>query len=268
MKKFIYAAKAAVLAAAVLMLCGCGAENYSTVNSDCSLSNEKYGWGFKKVAGNRPELTEKQISDMEKYGCIYLDTENEKSIYLTFDEGYENGYTAQILDTLKKTGVHAAFFVTGPYLKEQGDLVKRMVDEGHTVGNHTVNHPSLPDKSDEKVREEISGLNDIFLEKFGINMKYFRPPMGEYSERTLKIASDMGYKNVFWSFAYRDWEKDNQKGAAHAYSEVTKYLHGGCVMLLHAVSKDNADALEDIIKYAQSMEYVFKTLDEYKGGNI
>ena len=182
MKKISLITGIIVLAALTAPLCGCGTGKNAAVSSEYTLPNDKSGWGFKKVAGNRPELTEKQISDMEKYGCIYLDTENEKSIYLTFDEGYENGYTAQILDTLKKTGVHAAFFVTGPYLKEQGDLVKRMVDEGHTVGNHTVNHPSLPDKSDEKVREEISGLNDIFLEKFGINMKYFRPPMGEYSE--------------------------------------------------------------------------------------
>lgn len=268
MKKISLITGIIVLASLTAPLCSCGTEKNAAVSSEYTLPNDKSGWGFKKLAADRPELTEKQISDMEKYGCIYLDGENGKSIYLTFDEGYENGYTAQILDTLKEQGVHAAFFVTGPYLKEQGALVERMVSEGHIVGNHTVNHPSMPDLGDEKARAEITALNDAFFEKFGVNMKYFRPPMGEYSERTLKIANDLGMRNVFWSFAYRDWEKGNQKGAAHAYGEVVKYLHPGCVMLLHAVSKDNADALADIIKYARSTGYVFKTLDEYTGGNL
>ena len=264
MKKFL----------AVLMLCfilaGCG-ENKSVTETSAQpqidttqYSNEKNGWGFRKIEGERPEFTKGQIAAMEKFGCIYLGSSDEKVLYLTFDEGYENGYTQPILDTLKKRGVKAAFFVTGPYLKEHSGLVDQMVADGHTVGNHTVNHPSLPDKSDADVIKELTELNDIFYEKYGFSMKYFRPPMGEYSDRTLALTNSAGYTTVFWSFAYKDWETDNQKGTDYAYKTVTNGLHNGGVLLLHAVSKDNAAALDSIITYAENMGYEFKTLDEYK----
>ena len=258
----------------ILMMCfiltGCGenkkvAETSAQPQIDTSqYSNEKNGWGFRKIEGERPEFTKGQIATMEKFDCIYLGSSDEKALYLTFDEGYENGYTKPILDTLKKRGVKAAFFVTGPYLKEQTEIIDQMVANGHTVGNHTVNHPSLPDKSDAEVIKEITELNDFFYEKYGFSMKYFRPPMGEYSDRTLALANSLGYTTVFWSFAYKDWETDNQKGTDYAYKTVTNGLHNGGVILLHAVSKDNAAALDSIITYAENMGYEFKTLDEYK----
>ncbi|MFO7636954.1 MAG: polysaccharide deacetylase family protein [Clostridia bacterium] len=130
------------------------------------------------------------------------------------------------------------------------------------VANHSVNHPSLPGKNDLEVIEEILGLERRYYEAFGRNMKYFRAPMGEYSERVLAITWDLGYHSVFWSFAYRDWETDNQKGADHAYNEIMPYLHNGCVLLLHAVSQDNALALDRVIRDAKAQGYVFKTLDD------
>lgn len=229
-----------------------------------NLSNKTVGWGFRPIAGARPEFTKEQMSLMDKYGCIDIGNAEDKSIYLTFDEGYENGYTAKILDTLKKHNVPAAFFITEPYLKKNADLVDRMVKEGHIVGNHTVNHPSLPSLGDEEIERELLDLDRKFFDLYGKNMKYLRPPMGEYSERTLYISKKLGYTNVFWSFAYRDWETDNQKGANYALEQVKKGLYNGAVLLLHAVSKDNAEALESIIEEARNRGYVFKSLDEFK----
>ena len=223
----------------------------------------KQGWGFKKIEEHKPQFTKEQIETMEKYGCIYSG-KDEKSVYLTFDEGYENGYTKQILDTLRKNSVPAAFFITGDYFEKNGDLVDIMVKDGHIVGNHTINHPSLPSLSKNDIKKEIDGLSDHFLGKYGKSMKYLRPPMGEYSEKTLEITKEMGYTNVFWSFAYKDWEVDSQKGKNNALNQIKKYLHGGCVILLHAVSKDNADAMEEIITYVRQKGYEFKSLEEYK----
>ncbi len=221
------------------------------------------GWGYRKMPNARPEFTAEQMKDMETNGCIYMGKEDE-GIYLTFDEGYENGYTARILDTLKEKGVKAAFFITGPYLRDHEDLVRRMVEEGHTVGNHTENHPSLPTvTNDEKLKKELTVLSDAFYEKFGQEMQYLRPPKGEYNTRTLSLTKEMGYTNVFWSFAYEDWDQNKSRGKTYAFEKVMDGLHGGAVLLLHAVSKDNAEALGDIIDGARERGYVFRSLDEY-----
>ena len=206
-------------------------------------SNALNGWGYRKISGARPEFTSGQVALMDKYNCIYMGSPDEKKVYLTFDEGYENGYTAEILDTLKAEGVKAAFFITGPYFDKNTDLVDRMVAEGHIVGNHTVNHPSLPSVSDEKFEAELLDLDKKFYARYGKAMKYLRPPMGEYSERTLSLSNKLGYTNAFWSFAYRDWETDNQKGTDYAYEQVMDGIHNGIVILLHAVSVDNTRAL-------------------------
>ena len=233
-----------------------------TINS---LPNDNNGWGFVKKKGTFPEFTKGQMDMMAKYGCIYAGNKSEKVLYLTFDEGYENGYTGAILDTLKEKGVPATFFITGPYLEKNSDLISRMVAEGHIVGNHTVNHPNMPSKgTKEAMQEEILNLDRRFFELYGRHMTYFRPPEGAYSERSLAATNELGYKTVLWSFAYKDWETDNQKGADYAYESVVPYLHNGCVILLHAVSKDNTEALGRIIDAARAEGYVFKSLDEYK----
>lgn len=220
------------------------------------------GWGFKKIKNSEPEIFDETKTLFRKYNTFYMDERRDKVLYLTFDEGYENGYTAQILDVLQKCNVPAAFFVTGPYIETERELIERMISEGHIVGNHTVHHPNLPKlESAEKMAEELCVLNEKFLTAYGVPMKYMRPPEGEYSERLLKLADTLGYKTIFWSFAYRDWNPDLQKGAAYAFEQVTPYIHDGAILLLHAVSKDNADALEEIINYAKNLGYEFKSLD-------
>lgn len=232
-------------------------ENFSDID------NSPSGWGFKKEKGKEPEIYASTKELFRKYDTYYIDENREKVLYLTFDEGYENGYTGKILDVLKEQEVPAAFFVTGPYIENETELIERMIAEGHIVGNHTVNHPNLPKLgSAEKMAEELIALNEKFLTKYGIPMKYMRPPEGEYSERLLAVADALGYKTILWSFAYKDWDPSAQKGAEYAFSSVTPYLHNGAILLLHAVSRDNAQALSDIISYAKDEGYVFKSLDD------
>lgn len=227
-----------------------------------NLDNTLYSWGLRVLPNHQtPEITPLAVELIKKYDAIFVGDTTKKVVYLTFDEGYENGYTPKILDILKENNVKAAFFVTGPYVKEQADLVKRMVEEGHIVGNHTVNHPSLPTLSDEKVKEEITKLGDMFEELTGKKMKYFRPPKGEYSERTLYLTKSLGYRTVFWSLAMADWQP-LPGGPEESYNTVMKRLHPGAVILLHAVSKDNALVLDRIIKSIKAEGYEFKTLDD------
>lgn len=253
--------------AAVLFLTGCSTSEAVVPPEEpaVEVAAKAEGWGFRRMPDARPEFTAKQIEAMNTYDCIYMGKEDE-GIYLTFDEGYETGYTAAILDTLKEKGVQAAFFITGDYLRRNEDLVRRMVEEGHIVGNHTQNHPSLPTVSqDTKVQEELTALGDAFTDLFGVPMRYARPPKGEYDDRTLRITKETGYTNVFWSFAYEDWLQDQVRGKEYAYNKVMEGLHGGAVILLHAVSPDNAQALGDIIDGARAKGYTFRSLDEYVG---
>ena len=228
------------------------------------LDNTRLAWWFRREKDNKPSTTNADIEALlKKYDGMFIEHTDQKVLYLTFDEGYENGYTPKILDILKENKVPAAFFITGSYLKHHEDLVKRMVEEGHIVANHTVTHPSMPGVFDEKkLEEEILGVERAFYEAFQKNMKYLRPPKGEYSERTLAITQNLGYQTVFWSFAYRDWETDKQKGADYAYKNVMGGIHNGAILLLHAVSQDNAEALERIIKDAREKGYEFKSLDD------
>jgi len=238
-----------------------GCSPLSKQSSAPGLSEKTLGWGFRRT-DNGPEFTKEQESMMKKYKCIYRESTTKKVIYLTFDEGYENGYTAIILDTLKEKGVPAAFFVTAPYVKENPDLIKRMAKEGHIVGNHTVNHPSLPSVTDsEKFSSELIDLERLVFGVCGKSTKFLRPPKGEYSEKSLVLSLEMGYTNVFWSDAYVDWNDDVSEKEAH--DKVTKSFHPGEVLLLHAVSKGNAYALDDIIDTARKNGYVFKSLEEY-----
>lgn len=250
------------LCGAFLLVTVCGCDKTAIVAKGAQNTDEKIGWGLKKVENSQPEVPEGWKMMLKKYDGYYLGNTNEKVMYLTFDEGYENGYTSIILDVLKKTDTPAAFFVTGPYIENEPELIKRMVDEGHIVGNHTVNHPSMPDVSDEKIAEELSGLNEKFNKLTGENMKFMRPPRGEFSERTLAIIQKNGYKSIFWSIAYADWNTKTVKGSDYAVNQVTKQFHNGAIILLHAVSVDNANALEEIINTAKQQGYVFKSLEE------
>ena len=224
-----------------------------------ALDNSKKGWGqgVNVDEKNRPLGS---LDYQQKYGSYdaYFIGEEEKVIYLTFDEGWENGLTPAILDTLKEKQVPAVFFCTLDYIEKYPDLIRRMIDEGHAVGNHSDNHPSFPDLSVEECRSEVMNVHDYMVNEYGYEMTLFRAPAGEFSERTLAELQMLGYKSVFWSFAYKDWEVDNQMGVDKAYAKVTGALHDGAIYLLHAVSSDNAALLGDFIDEARARGYEFK----------
>ena len=232
-----------------------------TVNSD-TLDNTKIGWGIKKNENAPPDVPSDVKEMLKKYNGYYLGDTEKKVVYLTFDEGYENGYTADILDTLKKNNVKAAFFITGDYAEREPELVRRMVKEGHIIGNHTMNHPSLPEISLSEYESELKELDELVYKLCKAKVEYVRPPKGEYSEKTLAVLSEMGYKTVFWSFAYVDWDVTVSRGGDYAFNQIYPYLDEGEVLLLHAVSADNAECLDRFIRTAAEEGYKFGTLDE------
>ena len=230
-----------------------------------NISNKKIGWGIKRNDNHeQPDVGATNRKILEANNGICLGNKEKKYIYLTFDEGYEAGYTPKILETLKNNDVKATFFITAHYVNTQEELVKQMIEEGHIVGNHTVNHKSMPDLADEKIRTEVMELHQVMQQKFGYEMKYLRPPMGEFSERTLQITNSLGYRNVMWSFAYQDWDEKNQPDEAKSKERILNNLHPGEIMLLHGNSQTNTNILDSIIKEAKNMGYEFRSLDEFE----
>lgn len=227
--------------------------------------NKKIGWGIKRNDNHeQPDLGKENQELINKYNGIAMGNKNDKYIYLTFDLGFEAGYTEKILDVLKENDVKACFFITAHYLNTATDLVKRMIEEGHDVGNHTVNHKSMPDISDEQIKKEVMDLHTAVYEKFGYEMRYIRPPKGEYSERTLEMCNKLNYQTIMWSFAYDDWEESKQGREEYGKSKILDNLHPGEVMLLHGTSKDNMNILDECIKKTKEEGYEFKTLGEFK----
>lgn len=240
-------------------------ENVTSTNAGENVSNKKIGWGIKRNDNHeQPDLGSNNRKLLEENNGIALGNQEKKYIYLTFDEGYEAGYTPKILETLKNNDVKAAFFITAHYVNSQPELVKQMLDEGHIVGNHTVNHKSMPDLSEEQITSEVMDLHKTVYEKFGYEMKYIRPPKGEFSQRTLIQTNNLGYKTVMWSFAYEDWNENKQPDETKAKEKILNNLHNGEIMLLHGNSKTNTDLLDTIIKEAKNMGYEFKSLDEFE----
>ena len=234
-----------------------------TIADSVSADNTLIGWGLGRDRDDFGRPID-AVKAQEKYGgrsALFIDTSEEKRVFLTFDEGYENGHTAAILDTLKEKGVHAAFFVTYDYCVSSPDLVKRMIAEGHTVGNHSYTHPSFPSLSPEETEKEVMTLHDYVRENFGYEMKLFRFPMGEFSERTLIQMESMGYTSVFWSFAYKDWDPDSQPAPSEALKTVTESVHSGAIYLLHAVSEANSKALGGIIDRWREEGYEIADID-------
>lgn len=219
--------------------------NYSAISC---LDAQKKGWGPGGPVDENNRSTG-AISYQELYGKYDADFVGkvENKIFLTFDEGYENGYTSVILDVLKEKNVSATFFVTMPYVKENPDLIRRMIDEGHIVGNHSVSHPSFPDTPLSECQTEIVELHNYVLENFQYTMTLFRFPMGEFNEQDLKLVQDCGYRSVFWSFAYKDWLVDQQPNPQDALKTIIDKAHPGGIYLLHAVSKTNTEILGQAI---------------------
>lgn len=211
-----------------------------------------YGQGTAVDGDNRP-LDAAAFNS--RYGELdaYALSDDPDRVIITFDQGYENGYTAQILDTLRDKGVKAIFFLTGDYAKKESELVKRMIAEGHVLGNHGMTHASLPELSEKEAEKEIMSLHDYVLNNYGYQMQYFRCPCGEYSEAALETVQKCGYKTVFWSSAYVDWKTDAQPDPAESIKKLTAQAHGGEILLLHSVSATNAQILGDVIDNFRAM---------------
>ena len=234
-----------------------------------SLSSQKICWGqgrnFDALGRPRDAVTAQEkygelgglFVDLSRTDASAAEEPAKKQIYLTFDEGYENGYTAQILDTLKEKNVKAVFFITGDYAKREGELVRRMIDEGQVVGNHTWRHYSMPEKSLDTCREEISLLENYVKENFSYDMHLLRPPKGEFSEQTLELAAQAGYTTCLWSFAYKDWDANSPGDRQQSLNLLCGRLHNGAVYLLHAVSPTNAAILGEFIDSAKAKGYEF-----------
>ena len=232
------------------------------------LSTEKishsYGVAKNEVANDISFNSQKHFDD-GNFRALTLDTKTQdKVLYLTFDVGYDNGYTGMILDTLKEKNVPAAFFCTVGEMESDPESIIRMINEGHIVGNHTDTHPSMDELSRTEMMKEIKAFDDYIRTNFGYSSPYFRFPKGEYSDCALDLVGSLGYTSVFWSLAYADWDTSAQKGAQYAVDTVISRIHPGAVILLHAVSSDNAQGLGEIIDTARSMGYEFRSLDEYK----
>lgn len=236
-----------------------------TTSSNNISNNKKIGWGIlRNKTHEQPDVGKENKKILEKNHGICLGNKDKKYLYLTFDEGYEAGYTSKILDTLKENKISAAFFITAHYVNTEPELVERMIKEGHIVGNHTVNHKCLPEIPDEEIKREVMQLHQVIYEKFNYEMKYIRPPKGEFSERSLQTTNSLGYKNVMWSFAYQDWNEDKQPSEEEAKKKILENFHNGEIILLHGNSKTNTNVLDTIIKEAKNMGYEFKSLDEFE----
>ena len=199
---------------------------------------------------------------LKAYDAAYIGDTSEKVLYLTFDAGYENGCTAKILDVLKKHQVSAAFFLVGNYIEKNADLVRRMADEGHIVGNHTMHHRNMSEIADkETFTKELTDMENLYREITGQELpKYYRPPQGIYSEENLKMAQELGYKTVFWSLAYVDWNNDKQPTREEAFAKLLPRTHPGAVVLLHSTSQTNAEILDELLTKWKEQGYRFASI--------
>ena len=254
-----------ILAVFSLSVIALNKEQKEIMTNANNLSNQKIGWGIKRKDNHeQPDVGNNNKKVLEENKGICLGNKEEKIIYLTFDEGYEAGYTLQLLSILKDNQVKATFFLTAHYVNTQPELVQQMINDGHIVGNHTVNHKSMPDLTEEQIKKEVMELDQVINQKFDYEMKYIRPPKGEFSEKTLQVTNQLGYKTVMWSFAYEDWNEEKQPDETTSKKKILDNLHNGEIMLLHGNSKTNTNILDAIIKEAKNMGYEFKSLDEFK----
>ena len=230
---------------------------------------EGIGWYCTRNKEHRQPIADPALRVVEKYDGYYIDHRHDdnaedKVIYLTFDAGYENGNIAKILDVLKEEQVPGAFFVLKNLIQKNGDLISRMISEGHLVCNHTASHKDMTQcTSLEEFRAELEILEKIYLDATGMRLsRYYRPPEGKFNEASLRYAKELGYKTVFWSFAYADWDNDRQMSPKEAMKKILTHAHNGEVMLLHPTSATNAAILKDVIRALKQEGYRFGTLDE------
>ena len=260
-KRFLRAA--GVLTAAVVL--GAGIFTAAGVLQEKSLNTAADGnWGLSFQEVGKPPVANASMDYLKKFDAYYAEDTDKKELFLTFDAGYENGHTAKILDTLKKHNVKATFFVVGNFIETSPDLVKRMVKEGHLVGNHTFTHPDMSKiATEEAFRQELSKLEDLYEKTTDKKMKkYYRPPQGKYSESNLKMAKEMGYHTIFWSLAYVDWYESDQPTREEALEKMVPRIHPGAIVLLHSTSATNAQVLDELLTRWEEKGYSFKRVDQ------
>lgn len=237
-----------------------GYESYQ-VSSAKALTSENWGLGF-STEGEAPTANETP-EELKQWGAYYIGNQNEKKIYLTFDCGYENGNMGSILDALKQADVKAAFFLVGNYLETEPELVKRMVEEGHIIGNHTYHHKDMSGLGEEEFKKELTDFEVKLKQITGKECDmFYRPPQGKYSTRSLQMAKNAGYKTIFWSLAYVDWYDNNQPTKEEAFDKLLKRIHPGAIVLLHSTSKTNGEILPELLQKWKDMGYTFGSLQE------
>ena len=231
---------------------------------DAAVAVSTDNWGLSFPTEGQSPVGNATVEELAQYNAYYLGDASQKVIYLTFDCGYENGYTASILDTLKKHNAPAAFFVVGNMIESAPDLIRRMVAEGHIVGNHTYHHPDMSSISDQAAfQKELESLEALFQETTGQTMsKYYRPPQGKYNVENLRQAKALGYKTILWSLAYVDWYVDDQPTPEQAYSKLLPRIHDGAIVLLHSTSRTNAEILDELLTKWEEMGFSFASLDQ------
>ena len=229
-------------------------------------SSAEGNWGLSFQEEGKTPVGNATMPELAEYDAYYAQDTTDKVIYLTFDAGYENGHTAPILDALKKHNTPATFFVVGTFVKENPDLVRRMSEEGHIVGNHTYSHPDMSKIADkESFQNELKQVEDLYEQAVGSPMTHFyRPPQGKYSTSNLAMAKELGYKTFFWSLAYVDWYQDNQPTKEEAFDKLLKRIHPGAIVLLHSTSSTNAQILDELLTKWEELGYEFRALDELK----
>ena len=235
--------------------------------TSASLLSESTSWGLSfQKEGERP-VGNATINALGKYHAYYAEDTNERKIYLTFDAGYENGNTPRILDALKKHQAPATFFVVGNFISDNPDLIRRMVSEGHTVGNHTMTHPDMSGiSSKDDFQKQLNGVEKLYESVTGEQMtKFYRPPQGIYSTTNLTMAKELGYSTFFWSLAYVDWIQDQQPSREEAFQKLLARIHPGAIVLLHNTSSTNGLILDDLLTKWEEMGYRFCSLKELTG---
>lgn len=257
----VFAAGAVLIAAGVFVILGSGRE---AAQASAAITD----WGLSFQQEGAPPVANATSDYLRDFHALYVGDENSKEIYITFDAGFENGNTAQILDALKKHNVKATFFLVGNYLETQPELVKRMVEEGHTVGNHTYSHPDMSKIGDmESFSAELQKNEELFREITGQEMpKLYRPPQGKFCESNLQMANELGYSTVFWSLAYVDWYTDDQPTKEQAFSKLLPRIHPGAVVLLHSTSSTNAQILDELLTEWENLGYTFGDLEAVCAG--
>lgn len=225
-------------------------------------------WGLSFQEEGKPPVANASAEDLAQYDAFYAAAPDEKKIYLTFDCGYENGNTPAILDALKKHQVSATFFVVGNFVKDNPELIRRMLEEGHTVGNHTMNHPDMSGISDkDSFQKEMQELSDLFKKTTGQEISaYYRPPQGKYSRENLQMAKELGYRTFFWSLAYVDWYENQQPSREEAFQKLLGRIHPGAIVLLHNTSATNAAIIDELLLKWEEMGYSFGILEEVTAG--